>query len=349
MNDKALSWVKSVKHIGSIVTWDLREVEEISKKRCDFIGRTNSLFANFKSILKEILSRVFLSQCCHMYGTQAWALDACYIKIFCSTGQKAIRKLWGLPNIARSALVPHLVNASPIEDQLYQRTAKIYNGIRKGHNPKLLLLLQLSTNADKMGIMGNNTRIISNRWLCGLNRLETTLSKAKAKKLPPEFLWSRISPLARSPDSLTSDEIVEMKNFIACYWPLSTFCPRVCWFHKWRNDVLVCILPLYVLTTVNGILLTILLDCNLSTKCLYIYICKANICLQRCEISHSFVQPSRQDHHNLLTNWLICCSISAPISQFSQHPEDHYTISIIGPILPNLVWCQQSCGSLWPN
>ena len=44
------------------------------------------------------------------------------------------------------------------------------------------------------------------------------------------------------------------------------FCPLVCWFHKWRNDVLVCILPLYVLTTVNVILLTILPDCNPSTK-----------------------------------------------------------------------------------
>ena len=73
MNGKALSWVKSVKHFGNIVTWDLREIEEISKKQCDFIGRTNCLFANSKSIKKEILSRVFLSQCGHMYGSQAWA------------------------------------------------------------------------------------------------------------------------------------------------------------------------------------------------------------------------------------------------------------------------------------
>ena len=111
MNDKALSRVKGTKHLGIIVIWDLREVEEITKKRCDFIGRTNCLLANFKSIQNEILSRVFLSQCCHMYGSQSWALDACHIKNFCSTWRKAIRKLWGLPNIARSALVPHLVNA----------------------------------------------------------------------------------------------------------------------------------------------------------------------------------------------------------------------------------------------
>ena len=39
MNDKALSWDKSLKHLGNIVTWDLREVEETSKDICGFIGR----------------------------------------------------------------------------------------------------------------------------------------------------------------------------------------------------------------------------------------------------------------------------------------------------------------------
>ena len=216
MNDKALPWVKSVKHLGNIVTWDLREVEEISKKRCDFIGRTNSLLANFKSIQKEIISRVFLSQCCHMYGSQARALDACHMKIFCSTWRKAIRKLWGLPNIARCALVPHLVNAPPIEDQLYQRTAKMYNGIRKVHNPKLLLLLQLSTNADKMGIMGNNTRIISNRWLCGFNRLERNFFDSQSQEIATRVSMIKDLTTCEIP-GLTSDEIVEMENFIACY------------------------------------------------------------------------------------------------------------------------------------
>ena len=118
-----------------------------------------------------------------MYGSQAWALDACHIRSFCSTWHKAIRKLWGLPNIARSALVPRPVNASPIEDQLYQRAAKMYNGIRKGHNPKFLLLLQLSTNADKMGIMCNNTRIISDIWLCGFNRLERNFVERQSHEI----------------------------------------------------------------------------------------------------------------------------------------------------------------------
>ena len=87
----------------------------------------------------------------------------------------------------------------------------MYNGIRKGHNPKLLLLLQLSTNADKMGIMGNNTRIISNRWLDGFNRLERNFVDSQSQEIA-----TRVSLIKDLP-GLTSDEIVEMKNFIACH------------------------------------------------------------------------------------------------------------------------------------
>ena len=92
----------------------------------------------------------------------------------------------------------------------------MYNGIRKGHNPKLLLLLQLSTNADKMGIMGNNTRIISNRWLCGFNRLERNFVDSQSQEIATRVSMIKDFTTCEIP-GLTSDEIVEMKNFIACY------------------------------------------------------------------------------------------------------------------------------------
>ena len=92
----------------------------------------------------------------------------------------------------------------------------MYNGILKGHNPKLLLLLQLSTNADKMGIMGNNTRIISNRWLCGFNRLERNFVDSQSQEIATRV--SLIKDLTTCEIlGLTSDEIIEMKNFIASY------------------------------------------------------------------------------------------------------------------------------------
>ena len=76
MNNVVLKWTKSAKHLGSIVTYDLKENEEINHKRNDFIGRANSVISNFKHVDKNVSSGVFMSQCCHLFGSQAWLLDS---------------------------------------------------------------------------------------------------------------------------------------------------------------------------------------------------------------------------------------------------------------------------------
>ena len=63
MNNVLLIWTKSVKHLESIVTYDLTESEEITQKRNDFIGRTDSIISNFKYLVRNVSSRVFMSQC----------------------------------------------------------------------------------------------------------------------------------------------------------------------------------------------------------------------------------------------------------------------------------------------
>ena len=117
-------------------------------------------------------SRAFMSQCCHLFGSQAWQMDSKSITGFSTAWCKAIRKLWCLPNTARSDIVPYLVGAPPLEEQLFHRIAKMYNSIRKGFNSKMLLLLQMSVCADKMGIMGIHSKIISSRWRCGFEYMQ---------------------------------------------------------------------------------------------------------------------------------------------------------------------------------
>ena len=130
MNNVVLKWTKSAKHLGSIVTYDLKENEEINNKRNDFIGRANSVISNFKHVDKNVSSRDFMSQCCHLFGYQAWLLDSQCIKSFSTTWRKALRKLWCLPNTTRSNIVPYLVGAPPLEEQLFRKVAKMYNAIR---------------------------------------------------------------------------------------------------------------------------------------------------------------------------------------------------------------------------
>ena len=50
-----------------------------------------------------------------------------------------------------------------------------------------MLVINVSNNTDRMGIMGTTTRITNNKWLCVFNQLNVSLSNTNAMKLPPEI------------------------------------------------------------------------------------------------------------------------------------------------------------------
>ena len=56
---KGLHWKDSVKHLGIFISNDLSEDEKIMYKQCDFIGRVNSVCANFKSVPRDGVSKIF--------------------------------------------------------------------------------------------------------------------------------------------------------------------------------------------------------------------------------------------------------------------------------------------------
>jgi hypothetical protein len=116
-----LPWSTSAKHLGNIVNGNLSDLSDIQSKRRDFINRVNSLIANFKSVSRSICSHVFNSQCCHLYGTEIWNLQDKSVEPFYVTWRKAVRKLWWLPNMTRSDILPHLVNSESIQVQLCRR------------------------------------------------------------------------------------------------------------------------------------------------------------------------------------------------------------------------------------
>merc|ERR1712079_176393 len=149
LNDIKLNWVLNVKHLGNIITWNLSEELEIEHKVGDFIGRTNSLIANFKGIHRNIISHIFCTQCCHLYGCQAWALDSKYLDRFDVPWRKAIRKLWYLPYRARSKMLPILVNSQSVRDHASIRFIKMYNSMYSGKNYKMKVLCNISVYSNK--------------------------------------------------------------------------------------------------------------------------------------------------------------------------------------------------------
>ena len=221
LNGTSIQWQKSVKRLGNIVSCDLSEKEEIRAKQLDFIGRTNSVIANFKGVVRSTLSKVFVSHCCHYYGAQAWSLTDRSLPSFYTCWRKAIRKLWCIPNIARSSLLPLLVCIKKMQEEVISRIAYVYSSIYKGHNSKILNLLQHSINLEHMGIMGGNIRSISKHWRCGFELLvnnnviscdSETQSRVKAIRELTQCLEN-----ARILMDCHTEEILLMRNHIATY------------------------------------------------------------------------------------------------------------------------------------
>ena len=74
IGDTPLQWSKTVKHLGNYIEYNLNESAEISRKRGDLFGRVNSMLGNLQGMPSDVLMKVFESQCCHLYGCQAWRL-----------------------------------------------------------------------------------------------------------------------------------------------------------------------------------------------------------------------------------------------------------------------------------
>ena len=174
LNGHPLEWSIEAKHLGNIISWNLSEEAEIKYKTNDFIGRCNSLVANFKCIDRSTASNIFRSQCCHFYGCQSWALKSKYVDKFDVIWRKSVRKLWNLPNIARSVLLPELVDMRPVSEQAASRFANMYNKIMKGVNNKLLLLCNISVHSHHKGIIGHNVDLIVSSSGCTYDHLTYT-------------------------------------------------------------------------------------------------------------------------------------------------------------------------------
>ena len=82
LNGMILQWVKNARHLGNIVTSQLKDDMDIQLKRGQFYGAVNSLCAKFRRKLQDInaATKLFSSYCCSFYGSQLWDLSSNYIK-----------------------------------------------------------------------------------------------------------------------------------------------------------------------------------------------------------------------------------------------------------------------------
>ena len=103
-----IEWCDKLNHLGNIVNAHMTEVDEIKKKKGDLISRTNLLTVGLYGVPDEIKIRVFHSQCCSFYGSQAWNFRDQNVAGFHKMYNRCVRRILGLPYTTHTRYLPHI-------------------------------------------------------------------------------------------------------------------------------------------------------------------------------------------------------------------------------------------------
>jgi hypothetical protein len=117
--------------------------------------RVNTVMANLGRSPINIGSSMLNSQCCHLYGAQAWDLTQKAVEEIRVTWNKCARRMLSLPYTTHRALLPCLVGRDCAIDQAGQRFIKMIQGMLKSKNSVVNFVTNMFVNNANSLISGN--------------------------------------------------------------------------------------------------------------------------------------------------------------------------------------------------
>jgi hypothetical protein len=172
LSGKALQWVECVKHLGNFVSHDLSETEEISKKKCDLIGRVNAIVGGLTGVNMKSHLKILQSQC-SFYGAQAWHLRDSSVRSFHSTFNRCIRRIMNLPYATHTRFLPELSGLPHSKDSIANRMMKLYITMWKSSNEHVSFIAKRGRSCAH-SIIGSNLRTLSREYSTPIESLPQT-------------------------------------------------------------------------------------------------------------------------------------------------------------------------------
>ena len=157
---ESVKWVDQVRHLGNILTKDLKENSEVSHKRGDFIGRVNSVIVTYPKAPDEIICELFNTQCTHLYGCEAWTHSDPAVSRFYTTWNSGVRRLLNLPYNTHTRFLTLFVNKPHVQEQIFKRFYKMMMTMSNSTNKRLAHITRRMAQ-DPRSIIGKNLHIMS--------------------------------------------------------------------------------------------------------------------------------------------------------------------------------------------
>jgi exonuclease III len=206
-----IEWVKKVRHLGNIITHDLRETGEISQKRGDLIGRVNKTLVTFRKAPDSVLRPIFNSKCSHLYGCEGWNLADKSVNQFYTTWNKSVRILLQLPYQTHTRFLRYFIQRPHVKDQVFKRFYGLYCTMKKSDNKRLSHLATKMAN-DGLSIIGKNLKCIRDRYQVSLPELRTCVGAYKLRSKVIEDDQRIVIMVNELRDSLRGDNIIQGFN-----------------------------------------------------------------------------------------------------------------------------------------
>ena len=178
LNGAKLRWDSCVKHLGNKVNRNLDDEDDVTYKSGVFMSYVNKLMANFGFTKSEILIKLFGFYCTSYYGTVLWDLNSACVKRFYVCWNKAIRKIFSLPNICHTVLLPYIAGCLYIKEEIVNRFIQYVKCMMSCRNNHVHNLMKYCISSSQSTI-GRNMMYVKANY--DINVQKCTIMEAKQK------------------------------------------------------------------------------------------------------------------------------------------------------------------------
>ena len=183
LNGAVLKWDNCVKHLGNKLNKNLDDKEDIMFKKGTFITYVNKLMSNFGFTKSTVLVKLFQFYCTSYYGVAIWDLCSGHLRDFHVSWNKAVRKMFSLPNTSHTSLLPFITGTLYIKEEIAARFIKFVKCMTSCKNSLVHNLMKYCM-PNMQSTIGRNLMYIKVNY--DINALKCSLLHARQQKEPEQ-------------------------------------------------------------------------------------------------------------------------------------------------------------------
>ena len=123
---RRLPVVREVIHLGHILTYNLKDNNDVISKCKDMVRKANALLCSFPNISPVVMTYLFRTYCLSLYGSALWILSTRALKTIEISFNKILRRIWRLPYNSHTRTVHCTSHLPSIYNVTINRSSNLY-------------------------------------------------------------------------------------------------------------------------------------------------------------------------------------------------------------------------------